>query len=134
MFVLALAPLGTLIGCITSPPPPVVLPGAYTGPGVELSSDLGMHVAVFSAPTPGWVPSLDRVMDGPGARNVFISLREPNPTNIRAQVVVPQRVATGIPQREPVRIHTRTLRWDDEDLEDIPYRVAAGVAAMAGPR
>ncbi len=119
------------IGCASPPPPPVVDALPYQGPPVAMGSKNGEHIAIITAPTPGWVPSLDRVMDGPGARQVFISLREPNPAFLRAQVTVDQHIATTVPLREGARIHVRTLRWDQEDLEDVPFFFAASAAAMA---
>ncbi len=117
------------IGCASSPPPPEIDPLPYQGPPVVMGSKNDLHVAIITAPTPGWVPSLDRMMDGPGAREVFISMREPNPAFLRAQVTVDQHIATAVPMREAVRVHVRTLRWDDEDIQDLPYALAASAVS-----
>ncbi len=118
------------IGCASAPPPPVVDLLPYRGPPVVMGFKGNIHLAIISAPTPGWVPGLDRVMDGPGARDVFISMREPNPAFLRAQVTVDQNIATSVPLAESVRVHVRTLRWDEEVDEDTPYTLAASAASM----
>jgi hypothetical protein len=113
------------IGCATSAPPPAIDNAPFTSFPCRIDSSAPEHVAVFSSPSPGYQATFTRMMDGPGRKEVFVTLRKPNPAVVYAQVVVEQRVATPAPSKWPVWVYARLLPFDAKDTSDAPFGLAA---------
>jgi hypothetical protein len=82
------------------------------------------YVVLIRSPTPGWVPTLDRVADQYKHKAIFITLRKPNPAYFYAQEQVEQRIGTSVLSFDAVKIYARTLDFDQR-AEDQPYTLAA---------
>lgn len=114
----ALTALGMLmflfvqIGCAARNAVPEITSAHYDGPPLALDREGTTALAVFTAPTPGWRVSLDRVVEGFKRRDAFITIRPPNPKYQYAQVVVEQRVMTNVPGDVTLRLFARILPWD----------------------
>ncbi|MEM1330918.1 MAG: hypothetical protein AAGG07_10180 [Planctomycetota bacterium] len=129
----ALLASGAIVSCCLSgvgcggPTATVVTdPGpAYEGPAIDAEGVDGDWVLLMIAPTPGWNLTIDRVLDRPIIKQVFVTLERPDPTKVHAQVVVPVRNRTAIPSAHPLRVHARVAAFGDSGLDEsaLPYRV-----------
>lgn len=134
-FVLALALPGAavgapslLIGCAGSVSPPEIRPEPFTSPQVGVDSSGGEQVVLIRAPEPGWMPKLDVVLDGYHCREAYITLRRPNPAMLRAQMMVDQRIATGVGAGTAIKVYVRAVSFDGK------AEGAYGLAASADAR
>jgi len=109
------------IGCAGSAPAPEI--GSERPAGIEprLDTQAGEHVVVLTCPSPGYLPALTRVMDAHHHRNVFITVRRPNPAVSYTQQLVEQRVATGVPAAVPVWVYVRLIAWDAAKDDDASF-------------
>lgn len=117
--------VGAFKGCSSAPEPPRITERGYSGPAVGLAVGTppqrfpgspeipGPHVVVVQAPSPGWEVRLDQVRDNFQRRDVFITLTEPNPATMQPQVIVEQRVDTGVPSNTPVSVYVRILKFGE---------------------
>ncbi len=125
--------LSVLIGCASRNALPDIDPGPYQGPPVTLDSSRAEHIAIFHAPMPGWVASVDRVAEQYRYQAVFISLRRPNPAFIYPQVEVQQRIATNVVTSVPVKVYVRTQGYDEHDSYNA-YTLAAATDTETAPQ
>lgn len=122
----------SLAGCSSPVQPPERASDAFAGPGVSVDSSADEHLIIVAAPTAGWDVRLDRLLDGPGYTEAFITLREPNPLFVNAQVIAEHRIVSGVPSTTNCRVLARIKAHDDATPEGA-YRLAATAAAKPGP-
>jgi len=122
-----------VIGCKGTPAAPDTSGIAYAGPPVTVQSVVGAHVVTVQSPTPGWNVMMDRVVEAHGRREVFVSLRRPNPGLVYAQVVVEQNLATFVPDSEAVRVFARLLPHDVPADSGEPYSLAVDTSVVSRP-
>ena len=125
-----LAPSVVFIGCAGRLPPPVATDATYSGPELSVDSSGPEHVVMIEAPSPGWVPSLDQVLDALDRRDIFVTLRRPDPRFLYAQQIVVQQVGTGVPSSVPVRVCARIVEFNDA-TRGVRYPIAARSGANA---
>ena len=111
------------IGCSGSKALPPITSGAYAGPPIGLDSAGDNDTVVVHSPTPGWVPTLDRVADQYKHKAIFITLRKPNPAYFYAQSQVEQRVGTSVLSTEAVKVYARVIAFDQQPGDE-PYTFA----------
>ncbi|MDX2131448.1 MAG: hypothetical protein SFY69_05295 [Planctomycetota bacterium] len=99
--------------------------GGFSGPSVQVNSQERHHVIVVEAPSPGWEATLTRVLPGPGHREAYLTLRRPFPGALYPQVIVTQRVLTGVPTKEALRVYARIVDHDAPARSDEPFAQAA---------
>lgn len=130
---LSLASLTMVLGGCASPVrPPERTSDAYQGPAISIDSSGTEHTVIVQAPTGGWEVRLDRLLEGPGYTEAFVTLRMPNPLFVNAQVLVTHRLASKVSTTVPCRVLARVKAHDDED-PDIAYARATDAAAKLGP-
>jgi hypothetical protein len=122
-----------LIGCAATPPVPTPVDGPYQGPPITVASDGRKHVAVVEAPTPGWEVTLSLIEPAYHHQAAFLTLRKPHPGVIYPQVVVRQKVATGVPVDTPIRIYARVIEHDARATLDGEFFLAARGGPGASP-
>ncbi|MDX2018361.1 MAG: hypothetical protein SFY95_12080 [Planctomycetota bacterium] len=117
--------VGATKGCSSAPEPPRIAERGYAGPAIGLavgappqrfpgSPDIpGPHVVVIQAPSPGWEARLDQVRENFQRRDVFVTLTEPNPATMQPQVIVEQRVDSGVASSTPVSVYVRILKFGE---------------------
>ncbi|QOI99289.1 MAG: protease complex subunit PrcB family protein [Phycisphaeraceae bacterium] len=103
----------------------------YAGPPVSLESSRGVWVVVVQSPTGGWSVAVDRVTESRRRKDVFVTLRRPDPRFMNTQAVIEQRVATPVRSDEPVRVCVRVLDHD-EDPDSRAYPVVLERAGAGG--
>jgi hypothetical protein len=113
-----------VIGCGSTKAIPPIANGAYAGPPMGLDGSQENYLVVIHSPTPGWVATLDRVVDQYKHKAIFITLRKPNPAYFYGQVQVEQRVGTAVLSSESVKVYVRMLSFDQR-AGDEPYTLAA---------
>lgn len=115
-----------IVGCAAPKPPPAVAEGSYAGPPARLEAPSGQPASVvFSAPTPGWQPTLDQTRPGPRGLRVYVSLRQPSPLLIYPQVITENRVGLPASARPPIEVFARVLAHDEAADPGGPYRPLA---------
>lgn len=103
-----------MCGCASSGTnPPTVKERTYEGPPLEVSAMGDEHLVVLTAPTAGWVFSLDEVRSRLGGMDVFVTVRRPNPAYLHPQAQVQQHLGTRVPQTEHIDVYARVLDYDD---------------------
>lgn len=115
----------SFIGCASAPPPPSVLPTAFSQLPTHLLASMGEHVVEFQCPTPGYQPSLTRSLDEHLGKGVYITLRSPDPAVNYPQRLVTQRIATGVPITTTLNVYVRLIPFDASDDTDAPFAIAA---------
>lgn len=120
-----------LLSACSSSKGPVAAPGPWTGPSVQLATGSREHVTLVNAPSAGWQVTLDQVREVYKARRVFITIRQPDPTQTHAQMIVELRVGTTVPAWENVEVWARQVGFDAgaDELEDLTYALAADAKA-----
>lgn len=88
--------------------------GRYHGPPLTLEVGPSTHEVIFTAPSPGWTISLDRSLDRFERRELFVTIRRPNPAYAYAQVVVEQRLATNAPSTTQTALYARVIDFTAE--------------------
>jgi hypothetical protein len=121
------------IGCAGFDAVPAHTRGAFEALPARVDSAGREHVAVFAAPTPGYQIVLTRTLPGEGHRDAYVTIRQPNPAVMYAQVVVEQRVGTTVPTDEAVRVHARLVPHDAPAESDEPFAEAARAEAKGRP-
>ena len=106
--------------------------GRYHGPPLVLTPGTAGHDVVFTAPTPGWSISLDRSVERFERREIFVTLRRPNPAYSYAQVTVEQRLATGAPTSTTVALFARVIAFEAH-AKHVPYEEVASAATPPEP-
>lgn len=91
----------------------------YLGPAATIDSTGPTHAIVIEAPTPGYSITLDATRDRLHGREALITIRQPDPRFIVAQVLVTQRVGTDVPASTPLDLYIRQLPFDSR--ENTPY-------------
>jgi hypothetical protein len=112
---LAAAP--ALPGCGSGPE---IGGSVYRGPSLSVDSSGDRHVVVAQAPSPGWDASIDHRRRAVDETRVFVTLRRPNPAAVYPQVIVEQRLKTGVRTSEPIGVYARELDFGTEDGK--PYQ------------
>jgi hypothetical protein len=112
-----------LIGCTGSPSPPEIDSGPFSGPPITVNSKNTEHVLVAQLPNPGYSFTLDLTRDGFNRRSVFVTFRRPNPTVLYPQMVVEQRLATGVNSQIPITVYARLVDFDDRSRR-VPHSMA----------
>jgi hypothetical protein len=125
--------LPAMIGCAGSAPAPEIASGRLTRPPVHLDSTGREHTVVVSSPTPGYEVTLTRVMKAYHRRDVYITIRRPTPLAAYPQMVVEQRIGTGIPSAEPIQVFARIVPFDAKAKKNIKYRYAADSTQASPP-
>lgn len=117
--------VGATKGCSSAPEPPRIAERGYAGPAIGLAVGAppqrfpgspeipGPHVVVIQAPSPGWEARLDQVRENFQRRDVFVTLTEPNPATMQPQVIVEQRVDSGVASSTPVSVYVRILKFGE---------------------
>lgn len=114
----ALLSTGVLTSCGSSLPI-TTRDTPYAGPRATIDSSGANHAIVIEAPTPGYLVSLDATRDRLHGREALITIRQPDPRFIVAQVIVTQRVGTDVPATIPLDVYIRQLPFDSR--ENTPY-------------
>lgn len=110
-------------GCVGDTSLPELAPEPYSGPAIMLEAAADNHLIVMNAPTPGYVLLVDRIEQERGFREIFVTVRKPNPQFAYAQMMVTQRATTGVATKEPIRVYVRSL----DHIESAgAYRFATG--------
>lgn len=109
------------IGCQSGTAAPAVSRGAYAGPPLTLEGT----VVVMTAPSPGYQIVLDRVSEAYGRKDVFVSVRKPDPRFSYPAKQVTQRVGTGVAEDTKVTVYARLLRHDEAERSGVVYGPAA---------
>lgn len=104
----------------------------YQGPPLSVDSSGAQHVVVAQSPTPGWEFSLERVVEKLGGREVYVTLRRPDPRFVMIQQVVEQRLAVPVESQTPIEVYALVLEHDDRGEHD-RYPLAARSAAAPPP-
>lgn len=117
MWVIAAGGVGA--GC--AQPAIVIDPGAYAGPPLHIEPGERNHMAVFTMPSGGWGLTFDRTRDRFEARQVFMTLRRPEPTHAATQALVEQRADTRTPLSLDVEVYARIA---EKDAPNPSYRLA----------
>lgn len=94
----------------------------WDGPPMRLDAASGRHVVVAEVPSAGWSIGLDQMRRRTGRREAFVTLTRPNPAYLHAQVISDARLLLELLEKEPVRVHARTL--DHGAAAGGAYRVA----------
>jgi len=116
---------GLLIGCRSHPAVPDTTEAPFAGPAITIDSSADTHILAVDSPSPGWAFTLDRVLEAHGHRRAFVSLRRPNPGYLMAQVIVTQRLSTGVRTDKQVRVLARFLDYDAPADVNTSYAPAA---------
>jgi hypothetical protein len=119
-------------GCV-SRPEHVVSSQEYVGPSVTIDSAGEQHVVVIESPSPGWEVRLDRVSEAERRKDVFVTLRRPDPRFVYAMVVGRQHLATTVDVRQAVQVCVRVLDFGDEAAVGGAYPSAAKAPARVAP-
>jgi len=107
---------------------------AYSGPGLVLDSTGPTHAIVIQAPTPGHTVSLDAVRDRLGGREALVTIRQPDPRFMVAQVVVTQRIGTDVPVSVPLDVFVRQMEFDNrENRVYVFVETSQGAGAAGSP-
>lgn len=100
----------------------VIDPLPYAGPEVRFAATEKTHLAIFTVPSGGWSAERDLVRDRFDARQVFVTLRRPAPTQITTQAITEHQVDTDVRLTENVEVFTRVMSGAAE--ESTAYRLA----------
>lgn len=117
--ILPLLALFLLTACASNPIP--IDPAPYAGPDLRIEAGERNHIAVFTMPTGGWGLTFDRTRERFDARQVFITLKRPDPTQAVTQAVVDQRADTRTRLSSNVEVFARIT---EKDSPNPPYRLA----------
>lgn len=109
-------------GCWSDSSLPELSPEPYVGPALSLEVVDGNFLVMLRAPTPGYSMLIDRIEQERGYREIFVTVRKPNPQFAYAQMMVTQRSTTGVDTKQVVRVYARFL--DHLDAQGA-YRLAA---------
>ncbi|MEZ6235424.1 MAG: hypothetical protein R3B68_14655 [Phycisphaerales bacterium] len=101
---------------------------AFDGPTIAIDSTGPEHTVIVTAPTAGYLVSLDDVRDRMGGREALISIRPPDPRFVVAQVLTEHRVGSDVASTTPLDVFARVLPRDSR--ENIEY-VLAGTTERA---
>ena len=96
---------------------------SYEGPAVRVEDVAGAQQVVVESPSPGWAVSLDDVRDGSVRSEVRITMTRPNPQFLYPQMIVTQRIATGLAAGSPVLVGVRIVGFG-QATDGVPYAVA----------
>ena len=111
-----------LIGCSSSGTrPPTANDQGYDGPPLSVGQVGDEHLVVLTAPTAGWTFSLDEVRSRMGGKDVFVTVRRPNPAYLHPQAVVEQNLGTRVPLSDPIDVYARVLDYDDKGKRLVYY-------------
>ena len=108
-------------GCWSDSSLPELSPEPYSGPALSLEAVGGNYLVVLNAPTPGYSMLIDRIEQERAYREIFVTVRKPNPQFAYAQMMVTQRAATGVDTKQGVKVYARFL--DHLDAQGA-YRLA----------
>ncbi len=107
---------------------------AYAGPSLVIDSTGPTHAIIIQAPTPGHTVSLDAVRDRLGGREALITIRQPDPRFMVAQVIVTQRIGTDVPTSISLDVFVRQLAFDSrENRVYVFVESSGGGAGTASP-
>ena len=103
---------------------------AFDGPAIAIDSTGPKHIVIVTAPTAGYLVSLDDVRDRMGGREALISIRPPDPRFVVAQVLTEHRVGTDVASSTPLDVFARVLPRDSR--ENIEYVLAESSEPIPG--
>ncbi|MCA9287301.1 MAG: hypothetical protein KDA05_01880 [Phycisphaerales bacterium] len=103
---------------------------AFAGPTITIDSTGPKHTVIVTAPTAGYLVSLDDVRDRMGGREALISVRPPDPRFVVAQVLTTHRLGTDVASTTPLDVFARVLPRDSR--ENVEY-VLAGTTERPAP-
>lgn len=112
---MVLAALLVLEGCASGNRPPRAKDSGYAGPPISVEESGSQHIVVLTAPTAGWSFSLDEVRDRMGGKDVFVTVRRPNPAYLHAQAEVVQNLGTEVASNVPLEVYARVLDHDTKN-------------------
>jgi len=113
-------------GCSSDSSLPELSPEPYSGPAMSLEMTGGNYLVVLNAPTPGYSMLIDRIEQERGYREIFVTVRKPNPQFVYAQMMVSQRASTQVGTKESVKVYVRFL----DHLDSVgAYRFAVSAQA-----
>lgn len=118
----------SFIGCASAPPPPSVLPTAFSQIPTRIIPSMGDHVVEFECPTPGYQPTLTRSLDEHLGKGVYITLRSPDPAVNYPQRLVTQRIATDVPITSTLNVYVRLIPFDAPEDTDAPFAIAVSAS------
>lgn len=122
-----------LAGCDSGPREVIIVPGGFAGPALSWSKTDRTHIAIFSAPGPGWAVELDESRDGAPAPQAFVTLRSPPP---EAGATPGPQVLVGVDTRivltSPIEVYARVAGARVE-ARGIEYRLAGSRPAQQTP-
>ena len=101
------------IGCGGGKALPVVSVDPYVGPPVSLDGSGETYTVIARTPTPGWVATLDRVVEQYRRKDIYVTLRRPNPAYYYAQNQVDQQLGTSVLSADAVTLYVRILDHDE---------------------
>jgi hypothetical protein len=123
--VLGVLAASLLAACSASGPrPPRGNETGYSGPSISINTAAAEYVVVLKAPTAGWSFSLDEVRDRMGGKNVFVTVRRPNPAYLHAQAEVEQNLGTRVSSSESITVFARVLEYNDRGKKLVYYQAA----------
>lgn len=98
----------------------------YAGPSLVIDSTGPTHAVVIEAPTPGHTVSLDTIRDRLNGREALITIRQPDPRFVVAQVIVTQRIGTDVPSSIPLDVFVRQMAFDSRENRAYVFVQTAG--------
>lgn len=115
-----------LVGCSSSGTrPPTANPRGYDGPPLSIGQVGDEHLVVLTAPTAGWTFSLDEIRPRMGGKDVFVTVRRPNPAYLHTQAEVEQNLGTRVALSDPIDVYARVLDFDDKGKTLVYYYATA---------
>lgn len=123
--------LGGAGGCSSGP---TIVDEAFDGPGVSIGRGRDFWVVTVDAPTPGHDLDLDMTRERLGREQVFVTLREPDPAFMYAQVIAPMSVQTPVRGEDTVEVFARVVGHNASgEIEAGVYRPAARRGGSPSP-
>lgn len=121
-----------LMACQGTPGPPETDPRPFTGPDISIDSSGLEHVLVALLPNPGYRFTLDWTGESFNRRDLFVTFRRPNPAVMYPQVIVEQRLATGVKSQVPIAAYARLIDFDDRSGR-VTHSKAAQTPSSSAP-
>lgn len=121
-----------LIGCWSTRGLPEPSQEPFSGPPLTIDSSGPEHVLVAHLPNPGFRFTLDATRERFNRRDVFVTLRRPNPTVLYPQIVVDQRLSTTVKPETPITVYARLVEFDDPN-STVPHALAIESSPIPPP-
>lgn len=121
---------GSPAGCYSRPGPPDVLAEQFSAAQITVQPEGGQYVIVAQVGSPGYALIMDSTWDAYRGKQVYVTVRRPDPRFTYAQVVTELRLLTTVETKEQITVFARVADHGQEDIED-EYRLAAQVLIAA---